>query len=83
MGVNVLLNLLLVWPLGECGLALSTSLAGAVQLAALAWAFDRGERTLAWNALRRSARQSAAATAGMAACSSLVLWLCPAAGIGP
>lgn len=41
MAVNVLLNLVLVWPLGECGLALSTSLAAVVQVAGLAWAFDR------------------------------------------
>jgi putative peptidoglycan lipid II flippase len=82
MAVNVVLNLLLVWPLGECGLALSTSAAGVVQLAGLAWAFDmghlnNGERTLVWPALRRSVWQSAAATAGMAVCSILVLMALP------
>ncbi|HEY5311127.1 MAG TPA: lipid II flippase MurJ, partial [Pirellulales bacterium] len=80
MGVNVLLNLLLVWPLGECGLALSTSLAGVVQLAGLAWAFDKHQRTLAWPALRRSAWQAATTTAGMAACSSLALMALPVGG---
>jgi putative peptidoglycan lipid II flippase len=80
MAVNVLLNLMLVWPLGECGMALSTSLAAVVQLAGLAWAFDRAERTLAWHALGRSVWQSAVATAGMAAACVLVLAALPSGG---
>jgi len=80
MAVNVVLNLVLVWPLGECGLALSTSLAAMVQLAGLALAFDRDERTLTWHALGRSVWQSAVATAGMAAACVLVLAALPSDG---
>jgi putative peptidoglycan lipid II flippase len=82
MAVNVVLNMLLVWPLGECGLALSTSLAAAIQLAGLTWAFDRNGATLTWHALRRSLWQSGVATAGMVAACGLVLAAVPSAGHG-
>lgn len=41
MALNVALNLALVWPLAETGLAISTSIAAAVQVGLLLWLFSR------------------------------------------
>lgn len=72
VGANFLLNLLLIWPLGEAGLAVSTSLTAAAQVMILAWLFARHHVALHWGAILQSTVRTGIATACMAA----VTWWC-------
>ncbi|HEV7226777.1 MAG TPA: murein biosynthesis integral membrane protein MurJ [Pirellulales bacterium] len=65
MALNVGLNLALVWPLAEAGLALSTSLAAMVQVAILLLFFSRHVGYLGWSDVGRTAGRTLAATACM------------------
>ena len=65
VGLNVVLNLTLIWPLAEIGLAVATAIAASVQVVLLATTFSRTASRLAWNELARSLVQGAAATAAM------------------
>ena len=67
---NLILNLLLIWPLGEAGLAVSTSITAAVQVGLLAWLFARHHVPLHWKAIARTTWRTAAATL----CMSLATW---------
>jgi putative peptidoglycan lipid II flippase len=71
VGLNLALNLTLIWPLAEAGLAASTAIAAVVQLFVLVWLFSRRCAPLDWRQLFVTAVRSAAASAAMAA----VLWL--------
>jgi len=59
--VNVAASLLLMWPLGHAGLALATSISGAVNLLALLWLLRRRTGPLGGRRLRRSCLKIAAA----------------------
>jgi putative peptidoglycan lipid II flippase len=73
VAVNVVLNLLLIWPLAEAGLALSTSLAACFQAIALAIVFSRKLSRLAWRELARTTGQTVLATVAMTAAGSTTL----------
>jgi putative peptidoglycan lipid II flippase len=65
--VNLALNLTLIWPLGEVGLALSTASAAALQVALLATTFSRAVGRLLWRELATTLGKSALAAAVMVA----------------
>ncbi len=67
VGLNLGLNLILVWPLGELALALSTAAAAGLQAILLAWLFSRRAGSLGWTALGRTIFQTGCNTAAMAA----------------
>lgn len=75
VGLNLLLNLALMWPLREAGLAAATALSAAAQLATLAWLCPRklGVRPLADGVGRAVARVVLAAGV-MAAAVALAGW---------
>lgn len=77
MAFNLALNLMLLWPLAEAGLALSTSLAAGVQLALLMTWFSRRFRSLHWRELTGTLLKTLLATAAMTATVSLLDWLMP------
>jgi putative peptidoglycan lipid II flippase len=66
VGLNFTLNLTLIWPLAEIGLAVSTAIAAGVQVVLLATTFSRTASRLAWCALAGSLAQGATAAAAMA-----------------
>jgi putative peptidoglycan lipid II flippase len=74
---NVLSNLVLIWPLAEVGLALSTSLAAIFQFALLSVSFDRTASRLVWRDLIGTGLQTSLATAGMALAGYAALACCP------
>ncbi|MFW6124985.1 MAG: murein biosynthesis integral membrane protein MurJ [Pirellulales bacterium] len=65
--LNLGLNLGLIWPLAENGLALATSLAANVQVLALILVFSRREIGLRWRGLGATLWRTLAASAAMAA----------------
>lgn len=66
-GVNLVLNLVLIWPLAECGLALATAVSAAVQGIVLALLLHRKFAELRWGAIGASAGRTVLATGVMAA----------------
>ncbi len=52
MGINVALDLALVWPLGECGLALATAVSASVQVFVMARLFSKLHGPLDWRPLQ-------------------------------
>ena len=73
--LNLVLNLTLIWPLATVGLALSTAISAAVQVALLAVVFSRRGSSLSWVDLIRTAIIAviAAAAMGLACWGSLAL----------
>lgn len=67
VALNLLLNLTLIWPLGENGLAISTSIAAAVQVVILTVVFSRRRADLHWRSLTVVIARTIAATVVMAA----------------
>jgi putative peptidoglycan lipid II flippase len=65
VGLNLALNLALVWPLAERGLAVATSVAAGVQVVLLATRFSRTGSPLAWSQLFSTLARSAIAAAAM------------------
>ena len=82
VGVNVALNLILIWPLAERGLALSTAIAAALQIVWLAAVFSGRLARLDWPALLRTITRTCAATMLMTACGFALLTLFPRGGGG-
>ena len=64
VGLNLVLNLTLIWPLAEAGLALSTTVATVVQLFILMAIFSRRQAPLDWRALAATAARAILATVG-------------------
>ncbi len=86
VGLNLLLNLSLIWtPLEEAGLAVATSISAAVQLLLLIWIFTRRKGPLGWNVLAATALRTIVATLLMANVGYRTLWLlrqmAPAGGL--
>lgn len=52
--LDTVLNLTLIWPLGERGLAFSTAISAAVQVAFLCWLLQRRIGPIEWGPLRRT-----------------------------
>lgn len=74
--LNLVMNLLLIWPLAEAGLALATSLTAALQVFLLAAVFSRRKSHLGWTALMATGIRTTAATALMTAAGYATLsWL--------
>jgi len=71
VGLNLLLNLSLVWPLAEAGLAVSTAVSGSVQLGLLLVLFSRHRTALDWRWLAAGAGRTLTAAAAMTA----VVWI--------
>jgi putative peptidoglycan lipid II flippase len=66
VAVDLLTTLVLVWPLGEAALAISTALGAIVQIGLLCTLFSRCEATIDWRPLSLTLFKGAVATAGMA-----------------
>jgi putative peptidoglycan lipid II flippase len=79
VALNLALNLLLIWPLAEAGLAVATSIAAAVQVLILTVLFSRRRVALGWPALRATALRTVVATALMAAVAAACLTRLPPA----
>jgi len=77
VGLNLALNLALIWPLAERGLAVATAVAATVQVVLLVTIFSRRRSPLAWGALRKTLVQTALATAAMTVVGYVVLGLLP------
>lgn len=75
--LNLFLDLTLIWPLAETGLAASTAISAVVQTAALAIIFSRRHEPLLWRALAQTIGLSVLAAAVMAGVSLLVLHYIP------
>jgi putative peptidoglycan lipid II flippase len=78
VGVNLTLNLTLIWPLAEVGLAAATSIAAAVQVVLLAATFSRTASRLAWNELGPTLAKSAIAVLAMVLAVAGVEYFYPA-----
>jgi putative peptidoglycan lipid II flippase len=82
VGLNLTLNLLLIWPLAEAGFAAATAVSAVVQVAALTRIFSRRKARLGWPALAATTARTLSATALMAAAGYAVLAaLSPAGGL--
>jgi len=73
VGLNLVLNLTLIWTLAEGGLAISTTVAAVVQLLLLVVIFSRRRAPLGWNSLAATAGRTIFATAVMGAVVYLTL----------
>ncbi len=65
--LDLAMNLALIWPLAEAGLAVATAISACVQAVALAVLFSRHKTALGWNVLGATALRTAVATALMGA----------------
>jgi len=76
VGLNLALNLALVWPLAEAGLAVATSLSAAAQVVLLITVFSRAKSPLGWRALAATTARTLPAAALLAAVGWATLaWL--------
>ena len=83
MLTNVALNLVLVWPLAEAGLALATSLAAMLQVALLLGGYSRNAGKLGWSEIARTSIRTLAATACMLAAGyAAMAWVPHDFGLG-
>ena len=80
VGLNLVLNLTLIWPLAEAGLAISTTLAGMVQLLLLVVIFSRREAPLGWRRLAATTARTILATLVMGIVVYLTLVRMPEGG---
>ena len=79
MGINVSLDIVLVWPLGECGLALATAVSASVQALVMARRFSQLHGPLDWRPLHSTYAKTTCATALMGMAVLAVPYLLPAA----
>jgi putative peptidoglycan lipid II flippase len=77
MLANIVLNLLLVWPMAEAGLALATALAAMLQMVLLTAWFARRFGDLGWRALARTTLTTLAGSGAMLVCGYAALRLAP------
>jgi putative peptidoglycan lipid II flippase len=73
VGLDLVLNLLLVWPLAEAGLAVTTAMSAGVQVLVLVAIFSFRRSALDWHALAATTIRSLLATAAMAVVGYAVL----------
>jgi putative peptidoglycan lipid II flippase len=76
--VNLLLNVTLIWPLAERGLAISTAIAAMLQMLLLATTFSRAVQPLPWRALGGTLAKCSIATLAMGAAVIAVQYFIPA-----
>ncbi len=78
VALDLTLGLALIWPMGESGLAFSTSISAAAQLVLLVWLFGRKFAALDWRSLLATTlRTLAASTLMAAACCFALSWFSP------
>ena len=77
VGLNLTLNLALIWPLAEAGLAVATAVSAAVQASLLAVLFSRRKSPLDWPILGATTARTALATFVMAAAGYTALHFLP------
>jgi len=65
VGLNLAMNLTLIWPLAEAGLAISTSITAALQVLLLMAIFSRRQAPLGWRPLAATTLRTVAATCVM------------------
>ena len=73
VSLNLALNLTLIWPLAEAGLAVSTSVSAAIQVLVLVAIFSRRHAPLDWRGLAVTATHTILSTLVMGAVVLLVL----------
>jgi putative peptidoglycan lipid II flippase len=78
VALDLALNLSLIWPLAERGLALSTAISASVQVSLLAWLIQGRIGRLDWGGIGATAARALAATAAMSAVCVAALKLVPA-----
>ena len=71
--LNLTLDLTLVWPLAEAGLATATAISAAIQVAGLATLFSRGHVPLDWRRLGLTAMRALVAVTAMTAAGVISL----------
>jgi putative peptidoglycan lipid II flippase len=82
VGVNFCLNLALIWPLAESGLAVATTIGASVQVVILAVAFSRRKAPLNWPSLSATILRTLLATFAMGlGCYGSARLLRPAPGL--
>lgn len=74
---DTILNLTLIWPLAERGLAWSTALSATGQMICLVWLIQRRVGRLNWRRLMATAARTVLATGLMSACSLGAMLLFP------
>lgn len=79
VGLNLVLNLALVWPMREAGLAAATAISAALQVVILCRLLNRSVNLTGWRELAVSVAKTVAATACMAVACQAALSLLPAA----
>ena len=62
VGLNLTLNLTLIWPFAERGLAISTAISAALQVVILTTVFSRRKSRIFWRSLSVTAARTLAAT---------------------
>ncbi len=80
MSINVALDLTLVWPLGECGLALATAVSASVQTWAMVRLFSQRHGALDQSPLRITMLKTACASALMSGVVLAVPWVLGSSG---
>ncbi len=74
VAANFVLNLILIWPMAESGLAVATSIGASLQAVVLAAIFSKKNVPLDWPSLRTTIVRTLAATAAMAAAYAATAW---------
>jgi len=77
VGLNLTMNLVLIWPLAEAGLAVATAVSAAIQASLLALLFSRRKSPLDWPILGATTARAALATLVMAAAGYTTLHFIP------
>lgn len=77
VALNLAMNLALIWPLAEAGLAVATAITAAIQATWLAVLFSRHQGALDWRELGGTAGRAAAATAAMGLAAWGLLYVLP------
>jgi putative peptidoglycan lipid II flippase len=77
VALNLTMNLTLIWPFAERGLAIATAVAASVQVCVLAVLFSRRHAALDWAGLRRTLLRTLLAVAAMTAAGYATLGLLP------
>jgi putative peptidoglycan lipid II flippase len=78
VALDLTLNLTLVWPLAERGLAVSTAISAGIQVVCLAWLIQKRVGRLDWLRLARTAAKALLATGAMSAVCLAALQYVPA-----
>lgn len=76
VGVDLLLNMLLIWFLAEKGLAVTTSICAMLQVAGMVWAMQHRLGRFEWGPFQRTALRTVIATTIMSAAGLGLMYWC-------